>query len=191
MIWNMPAYDLVGAEEVLFGADELDDVLGAYDLIGARGRGGAMARRAAPRRGLAAAAPGAAQMALARNAVVVREREPNKSRRLYLPLGTTSVASLASSSITSRPQTIAFKPQRLVIPATIAPDFTVDSILVGVQPQAVQNGSAPAEAFVANAVDCQLDCDTVQTSQDLVVVVTNISGSTRNFRGTFFGVSAS
>lgn len=185
---TMSSYELVGAEEVMFGSDELDEVLGAYDLIGARRAAAARGRGPSPMRRMA---PAAAQMAVARNAVVVREREPSKSRRLYLPLGATSVASLATGTITSRPQSIAFKPQRLVIPATIAPDFTIDSILVGVQPQAVQTGSAPAEAFVANAVDCQLDCDTVQTSQDLVVVATNISGATRTFRGTFFGISAS
>ncbi len=183
----MGSYDLIGTDELMYGSDDLDSVLGAYDLIGAqraramRNPGGSPQRRMPP----------AAQAALARNAVVVREREPTKSRRLYLPLGATIIASLASSNITASPQSIAFKPERLVIPATIAPDFTVDNIVVGVTPQSVQLGSAPAEAFVANAVDCQLDCDTVQTSQNFVVTVTNISGATRTFRGAVFGRSAS
>lgn len=186
----MGQYDLIGTDDLMYGADDLDAVLGAYDLIGAQRA--AMARQmrggGSPQ---AARRNAAAQAAVARNSVVLREREPTKSRRLYLPLGATSIASLASSNITASPQSIAFKPERLVIPATIAPDFTVDNILVGVTPQSVQIGSAPAEAFVANAVDCQLDCDTVQTSMNFVVAVTNISGATRTFRGAVFGRSAS
>jgi len=183
------SYEIMGAEELIYGGgDDLDDVLGAYELVG---------RRVAARRGAAPPARMAAPMAAAAAAkmagagVVVREHGPTKARRQYLPLGATSVASAASATITARPQSIAFKPERLVVPATIAPDFTIDSILVGVTPQGVQTGTAPAESFVANAVGCELDCDTVQTSQDFVVVTTNISGATRTFRGTVFGRSAS
>jgi hypothetical protein len=183
----MPSYDLIGSQELFSGADDLDDVLGAYDIVGrqAVARGGRRPLAARP------AANAAMAAAMGRNAVILKERDATRSRRQYLPLGATVILSLASGTVTARPQSIAFKPERLVIPATIAPDFTIDQILVGVMPQAVQTGSAPAEAFVANAVDTQLDCDTVQTSQDLVVTATNISGATRTFRGTFFGRSAS
>lgn len=183
----MSRLELVGGEELVMGGTDLDDILGAYELIGRQARGGQMQHRgnAALRAAIAAKQ--------ANSGVIVKEKEPTKARRLYLPVGPkagTSVASLASADVTSRPQSIAFKPQRLVVPATLAPDFTIDAILVGVKPQAVQTGSAPAEAFVANAVDCELDCDTVQTSQDFVVSVTNISGATRTFRACVFGRSA-
>lgn len=182
----MSRMELVGAEELIYGDDDLDDVLGAYELIGRRAAVRSPRRSPAMRSSMAQAAA----MKMANAGVVVKSSEPTKARKLYLPLGTTSVAAAASANITARPQSIAFKPTRLVIPATIAPDFTIDNILVGVKPQNVQTGSAPAEAFVANAVDTELDCDTVQTSQDLVTAVTNISGATRNFRGVYFGRSA-
>lgn len=190
----MGNYELIGAEELIYGdTDDLGDVLGAYELIGrraaARGQSPMRGRGASPQ--MRATMAQAAAMKMANAGVVVKTQEPTKARRLYLPLGATSVAAAASSNVTARPQSIAFKPERLVVPATIAPDFTIDSILVGVTPQSVQTGSAPAEAFVANAVDCYLDCDTVQTSQDFVIGVTNISGATRTFRGAVFGKSAS
>ena len=116
---------------------------------------------------------------------------PTKARRQYLPMVSNgTVAAAASATITARPQSIAFKPQRIVVPATIAPDFTIDSISVGVKPQAVQTGSVSAETFVADAVDCDMNMDTVQTSMDFVLAVTNISGAARTFRATVYGLSA-
>jgi len=185
------SYEIMGAEELIYGGDgdDLDDVLGAYELIGRTARR-PMSRRGVPP-GMARTIQAAAVAKMANAGAVVREHGPTKTRRLYLPLGATPVVAAASANVTARPQTIAFKPEKLSVPATIAPDFTIDSILVGVVPQGVQTGSAPAESFLPTAVDSYLDCDTVQTSQDFVVGVTNISGATRTFRGTVFGRSAS
>jgi len=183
------SYEIMGAEELIYGGgDDLDDVLGAYELIGRTTRR-PMSHRGTPV--MARAMQSAAVQKMANAGAVVREHGPTKTRRLYLPLGATSVVAAASANVTARPQSIAFKPEKLSIPATIAPDFTIDTILVGVVPQGVQTGSAPAESFLPTAVDSYLDCDTVQTSQDFVVGVTNISGATRTFRGTVFGRSAS
>ena len=178
----MSRLELIGQEDLVYG--DLDDVLGAYELIGRRaGQPMSKARSSA----LQAAA--VAKMANA--GVVVKSQEPTKARRLYLPMNSDgAVAAGASQDITGRSQAIAFKPQKVVVPASIAPDFTIDQILVGVKPQAVQTGSASAETFVADAFDVEMDMDTLQTSQDFVISVTNISGAPRVFRATVYGRSA-
>jgi hypothetical protein len=200
----MSRMEILGAEELIYGGDDyddLDDVLGAYELVGAAPmtpRG--FARGRAPARGLARRAPSpafnralqtatAAKMAGA--GLVVKTSEPTKARRLVLPMASTgTVAAGTSATITSRPQTIAFKPQRVVIPASIAPDFTIEDIKVGNTSQLAQSGSLPAEAFVQTAFDVEMDMDTVQTSQDFVIQLTNISGAARTFRAAIYGRSA-
>lgn len=186
----------------LLSGNELGAVLGAYDLVGSPFN--LAARGAAPRFAMLnqqAAAPvpqamanpiqQAAAQKLVQAGAIIREQQPTKSRRLYLPMVSNgTIAAAASQTITARPQSIAFKPQRVVVPASIAPDFTIDTINVGVKPQAVQTGSVSAETFVADAVDCDMDMDTVQTSQDFILGVTNISGAARTFRATVYGRSA-
>lgn len=177
----MSRLELVGQEDLVYG--DLEDVLGAYELIGRRaGKPSAM-------RSSALQAAAVAKMAQA--GLVVKETQPTKARRLYLPMSSPApIAPGASFDITGRSQAIAFKPQKVVVPASIAPDFTIDQILVGVKPQAVQTGSASAETFVADAFDVEMDMDTLQTSQDFVISVTNISGAARTFRATVYGRSA-
>lgn len=187
----MSRLEIIGREELVmggYGDDDLEEILGAYELVGRKRRG---AQHPAAYRGGGNPMQMAAAMKMANAGVIVKEKEPTKARRLYLPMASNgTVAANASATITARPQAIAFKPQKIVVPASIAPDFTIDSVLVGVKPQAVQSGSAPAEAFVQNAVDTEMDMDTVQTSQDFVLTVTNQSGAARQFRATVFGRSA-
>lgn len=186
----MSRMEIVSGEELeLIGYDDdVDEVLSSgYDIIGRRGA--PAARRARP--AYNAALRQAAAFKQAASGVVVRTQEPTKSRKLVLPMSSTgTVAAGASASITARPQTIAFKPQRVLVPATIAPDFTIEDIKVGNKSQLAQSGSLPGEAFVQGAFDAMLDMDTVQTSQDFVLQVTNISGAPRTFRAAIFGRAA-
>ena len=176
----MSRTEIVSGEELIAG--DVDEVLGGYDIIG---------RRAAPRPRYNAALQQAAAFKQAGAGVVLRDQAPTKARRLVLPMASSgTVAAAASSTITARPQTIAFKPQRIVVPATIAPDFTIDDIKVGNKSQLAQSGSLPAEAFVQSLFDGMMDMDTVQTSQDFVLAVTNLSGAARTFRAAVYGRSA-
>lgn len=202
----MPRYDIIGSEELLSGADylvsgygEVEDVLSGYDVIGAQRR--AIARAGSmPRPQMAhhqqmavhaAAMQQAAAMKVAQAGSVLRTQEPNRSRRIVLPMSSTgAVAAGASSTITARPQTMAFKPQRVVVPATIAPNFTIEDIKVGNVSQLAQSGSLPAEAFVQTLFDGEMDMDTCQTSQDFVIQLTNISGAATTFRAAVYGRAA-
>lgn len=193
-----------GDEELISGSDDVDTLLSGYNIVGAVPRGafgtalrpgfnpGMMGQYAGNRASNYRNALGqAAAWKQAQAGFLVRPQLPTRARRLVLPLASTgTVAAAASATITSRPQTIAFKPQRVTIPATIAPDFTIEDIKVGNTSQLVQSGSLPAEAFVQQSFDIEMDMDTVQTSQDFVIQCTNISGAARTFRAAVFGRSA-
>lgn len=183
-------YELIGADELI--GDELigDD---PYDIIGARfpirRQSGPM--RAAPRTQYNQALAMATAMKQANDGMIVRQQAPTKARRLVIGMASTgTVAAGASATITARPQAVAFKPQRIVIPSTIAPDFIILDIKVGNKSQLVQSGELPGEAFAPDLVDGEMEMDTVQTSQDFVVSITNISGAARQFRAAVYGRSA-
>lgn len=191
----MGRYEIVGAEELIVGAGgwgSVDEVLSGYDIIGAQQR-----HAMTPHRG---GHPGhfgvpphmayAAEAAMARGAVAVREQAPTKARRLVLPMQSTgTIAASTAATITARPQTIAFKPQRVVIPATIAPDFLILDIKVGNKSQLVQSGALPAEAFIPTLFDGEMEMDTVQTSQDFVMSVQNQALVARSFIAAVYGKS--
>lgn len=187
--------------------DEVDQILtGAHLGIGAAypmPAYGAPARAGLQRAALlqqanlqhAQASQQALQMAMAQRVAqqgaLVQSLNPSKARRQVLGMSSTgTVAAGASSSITARPQTFAFKPQRVIIPATVGPDFTIQDIKVGNVSQLVQSGDLPAEAYSQTSFGVDMDMDTVQTSQDFVMQVTNISGAARTFRAMIVGKSA-
>jgi hypothetical protein len=184
-------YELVSGDELmdLVSGDEVDALLGADWLeIGAQRRGRGRAGQGAALQRAAVAQAIANKRAM--NGAVLKRQEPTKSRRVPLGLNSTgTVAAGANANITARPQSMAFKPERIVVPLSIAPDFTIQDIKVGNQSQPVASGDLAAEAFVQTAFDCQADFDTCQTSQDFVMSVTNISGAARQFRAVIWGRS--
>jgi hypothetical protein len=188
-------YELLSGEELISGTVQLsgegdysdedaDSILSGVEIVGRkRPRGGQQQRGNWMKQ--------AAAYKQAQSGIIVRDQPPTKARRLVLPMTSTGVVNAGTSAtITARPQTIAFKPIRITIPATIGPDFTIEDIKVGNKSQLAQSGSLPAEAFVQTAFGVEMDMDTVQTSQDFVLQVTNISGANRTFRAAIFGRSA-
>lgn len=176
--------ELISGESISLSGDDVDSILSGVEIVGRRSpRHGAPQRQDWMRQ--------AAAYKQAQAGIVVRDQPPTKARRLVLPMTSTGVVNAgASTTISARPQTIAFKPVRITIPATIGPDFTIEDIKVGNKSQFAQSGSLPAEAFVQTAFGVEMDMDTVQTSQDFVLQVTNISGANRTFRAAIFGRSA-
>lgn len=195
-------YDIIGRDELLTGANylvsgygDVADVLSGYNIVGASRPGFFQQARAMahPQAGghpaaYQAAMMQAAAMKQAAAGAVVTEQRPTRARRLVLPMSSSgTVAAAASATITARPQNQAFKPQRIVIPATIAPNFTIQDIKVGNISQLAQSGDLPAEAFVQTLFDGEMDMDTCQTSQDFVIQLTNISGAASQFRAAVYG----
>ena len=191
------AYDIVGYEAMVGGdyddpelvaGDDVDDLLSGYDIIGARRRGPA-------RRPVAAAVarrPVFAQRPVPQHGTLLREQEPSKDGQLVLPMSSSgAIAALTAATITARPQTKAYRPQRIVIAASIASFFTISDIKVGNQSQFVQAGTIPAEAFVQSAFGVAMRMDTVQTAQDFVFQVNNVDAAARSFLCVIFGRSVS
>lgn len=199
--------DFVGADDddyVGAGYDEVDQILSGLEIVGAgrsrrgyggRGRGQMMRHPAGGRqpagRGRARQNLQAALQAKRASAgLIYDQQKAGAARRLVLGMASTgAVAAGAIAQIVARPQNLAFKPQRIVIPSTIAPDFLITDIKVGNVSQMVQSGTLPAEAFTQNLFDGMMEMDTVQTSQDFVLQVQNIAGAPRNFNAAVYGLA--
>ena len=113
----------------------------------------------------------------------------NEDTREYaLGFGSTLVRGNSSSNISVQPQVV-FRPERLVIPASIAEDFLITDIKVGKNSQLVSTGALPAAAFTVRSESTRMAMDTAQISMFVTVSVTNISKEPKNFQGVIFGPS--
>ena len=93
--------------------------------------------------------------------------------------------------IVSRPQSIAFRPNRFVVASSIASSFIITSIRVGNVSQGLSNVPISAELFSSSRRRFpRIVFDTVQVAMDLSVEVRNISSSPTLFMGGFFGPSS-
>ena len=110
------------------------------------------------------------------------------SKEYALGLGFTAVAANSSANINVQPQVV-FRPERLVIPASIAEDFLITDIKVGKNSQLVSTGALPAAAFTVRSESTRMMMDTAQISMFVTVSVTNISKEPKNFQGVIFGPS--
>jgi hypothetical protein len=125
---------------------------------------------------------------LIQNGAGVLDRAPTKARRYPCGLTPTVVAGGASATIRANPQQL-YRPERFIVPGSIAPNFSLTDIKVGNVSQLPNNGEIPCEIFAQNGVDAYLELDTVNPAIDLLVVVTNLTGGNLTFRGAFIGTS--
>ena len=125
---------------------------------------------------------------LVKHGAGVVDRRNQKARRYPCPLPATVVAGGTSATITARPQAL-YRPERFVIPASLAPSFAITDIKVGNVSQLPNTGDIPGELFAQNGVDCTIEFDTVNPAIDLLVVATNLTGGNLTFRGAFIGTN--
>lgn len=119
----------------------------------------------------------------------LRTVAPTRAREYVMGIDSVAtIAAAATLSISSRPQVI-FRPDRLVVPSTIAGSFLINDLRVGKNSQFVNATAVPAEAFTQGAVGVRLKMDTTQISQDIVVSVTNISAGALRFNAALIGPS--
>lgn len=181
----------------------MEQIVGAQQIVGALPRYAAGALPQYQAAYAAGAAAAMAQMAQggppnaqpAGNAIAyggalgVQQRDASQAR--LFPLGFTqlAVASLATVTVTSRPQ-ILFRPQRIVIPASVGTNFVITDIRIGKDSQLVQSTELPAEIFSPTAVGVMLTLDTAQQGCDVSMSVKNTdAGSPHDFRATMFGAA--
>ena len=126
--------------------------------------------------------------------------QPTRSDREILPMSTggTKVPFGVSAQITSRPQRVAFRAERVMISnggtAGGAADWIVNDISIGNRSQFAQSGQVPGDMFAINAVDSFISFETAQTAMDIVITVTyvgaNVDPGSCAFYGSILGTSA-
>ncbi len=179
----MGRYDLVGYDDEYLGAEDVADLLGAYDIVGARrGHGGRPMGRGGSLRGRGGALP-------PRNQLLTRGA-PQRADRIILPM-TSSGNITASAAVTARPQNVAYRPERINVGGTPT-NWLIDDIKVGNRSQFAQAGSMPAEAFAATSFDAYVSMETVQTAMDFVIQVTFVGTASagEQFRAVVLGTGA-
>lgn len=120
----------------------------------------------------------------------VATTQPQQSRRL--PMGIDSgvvVAAGATVTITITPVD-PFRPEVLKVDDAIAPSFLITDIKIGRRSQLVGGNPLPASSFAGNNT-FNLQMDTAQQSQPIVITVTNTSAAALRFLGTLFGTTVS
>jgi hypothetical protein len=111
-------------------------------------------------------------------AALVDARPPSLANREVLPLSTgLSLVGIAQTvAITSRPQRVAYRPERLFIssndPTLGAAAWTVNDLTIGNRSQFAQQGSLPGDMFANVAIDSYFTFETAQTAMDIVLTVT-------------------
>jgi hypothetical protein len=102
--------------------------------------------------------------------------------------GTDPVPAVGAVNIISQPQ-LRFRGERLVIPSSIAPSFTVLDIKVGNKSQIAGSTVLPASTFVEGAVGVRLGMDTATIAQDISLTVQNTSATSLPFMASLIGTT--
>jgi len=142
---------------------------------------------------------GAEQFGINPRAALVDAAPANMLVREPLPMstGTAPVGIGLTAQITSRPQRIGFRPERLFVSSFSldglgAAAWTINDITIGNVSQLAQAGNLPGDMFANIAIDSFVTFKTAQTAMD-VVLVTTYNGTTEGgipFTGSIIGSSA-
>lgn len=176
-------YDMSGSPEWALASGG-PQVAGYLDLVPQFGAAPEM--QYAPRPNPAAFPHTAAPMSGLR----IRETEPKQGRVFTIGLKTSSsVAAAASATANANPQD-PFAVRKVIVPATVAPNFEITDIKVGSISQLASPDPIPAEAFIPDSVNCDVRFDTAQIAQTIQFAVTNISSAAAIFRAALNGFTA-
>jgi hypothetical protein len=195
--------DIVGASEIVgdsdidgdyeqISGDDLegdafvgDDVEGVDDVMGVwyPGRKKAAKGRQA---GLMRARAAALAQRRVQEGAILKDVSPTKAREYILGFDSTAVPGSTSANITKRPQVI-FRPERVIVPASVGVDFQVVDIKVGKNSQFSASGEVPAVVFAETAFGVRLKMDTCQVSMDVTISIRNTNAAQRNFTAAIIG----
>jgi hypothetical protein len=133
-------------------------------------------------------------------AALINAPDPTLASRQVLPMntGTTPVPIGLTAQITSRPQRVAFRPERVFVSAAdtggsgSAANWIINDITIGNRSQFAQSGALPGDMFATQAIDSFVTFETAQTAMDVVMIVT-YQGATEGgtpFYGSIIGTAA-
>ncbi len=102
---------------------------------------------------------------------------PSRAERVVLPMSSgVNILPNTSAQITSRPQTVAFRPERMIIGGN-AGDWIINDIRINGKSQLRRGTDIPGEMFSATTIDSIVSFETVQVAMDFVVLVTFVGAS--------------
>jgi hypothetical protein len=133
-------------------------------------------------------------------AALIQSPPPTLASRQVLPMntGTTPVPPTLTAQITSRPQRVAFRPERVFVSSSdiggsgSAANWIINDITIGNRSQFAQSGALPGDMFSTEAIDSFVTFETAQTAMDVVMIVT-YQGATEGgtpFYGSIIGTAA-
>lgn len=173
-----------------------DDDIGDEE-IGAIIRGAARRRR-----GLGGMSLGKLAKALATRTAQIVAKDPThggtmdfvkrpvtseKQRTYPIGFGPVTVAAGASAVINVQPQ-VKFVPQRLIVPQSVAVNFSILDIKVGKDSMFAASGEVPAEAFVEFSFHSGFTFDMAKIAQNVTLFVRNIDTvNPHDFRALVMG----
>lgn len=114
--------------------------------------------------------------------------QPGARARRY-PLNFDSVVEVPPGTVVAvsqRPQ-VPFKPDQLVVPSTIAPDFLIVSMSIGKNPQQAAVTAGSAVIYTETSQVGQIRCDQAVVGHEITLQVQNIAGAARRFLATMLG----
>ena len=121
--------------------------------------------------------------------------DPTLASRQGLPMNTGGQAVPYNSTaiITSRPQRVAFRPERIFVSPPIggtaglgSAGWFINDITIGNRSQLVQAGGLPGDMFQNTSIDSFVTFETAQTSMDVVISTTLIDTAFVETSGAVF-----
>lgn len=179
--------DIIGAEDII-GADLAIGDGGFSDLDTLFAGSGPMIVTGAEAQALGVNRAQLMSELAGRNSAAVVRRQPTKAREYPLGFPTTTVANGASASISAQPQ-VPFRGRRLIVPSDIAGSFLIDDLKIGKNSMFPSSNPVPARCFTELGVGVDLNLDTAQISQLVVLSVSNTSGAPADFNAAIIGTA--
>ena len=137
----------------------------------------------------AAAATEAHQLQM-RNATMVEDQAPTKSRRYPLGFPTTPLAATGGTGTPTAQTQVLFRSERLIIPSDFAGGILINDIKIGKNSQLAVSNPLPARAFTEFGWGVDLYLDTADISQFVSLALVNNSSSPISFNAMFIGRGA-
>lgn len=115
------------------------------------------------------------------------QKEPDSLRALALGFDSVSDVVAATLAVVSSQPQVVFRPDRLVVPASIAPYFLINDVKIGKNSQLISSTAIPAQAFAQDGTGVGLKMDTAQVSQLISLTVYNVDGADHRFFAAMLG----
>lgn len=177
----------------------LDEIVGVDEIIGAdspakslratKKKVAALAARYSQAVKQIAALKRVAAAKAAGGVVLRRQAATRPPKDQILPVGPQAYLAAQTADVVLIPQRT-FRPQRLVFSSLITPFFTMNSLLVGQDPQFVAGGSVPLEVLSQVGVGVGITGTTANLGNTITIGLTNLDAvNAQTVRGAIFGTT--